>query len=195
MILYRHGMAVYDEIVAVCQAARSSARAVAVASTEDKNRCLREAARRLRANGTQVLEANRSDVERGRAAGLSTALVDRLTLTESRIEAMAKGLEEVAQLPDPVGETMTQWRRPNGLDIAQVRVPLGVVGIIYESRPNVTADAAALCLKAGNAVVLRGGSEALATNMAIAALLAGAATACELPAAAIQLIATSDRKA
>lgn len=188
-------MGVYDEIVAVCQAARSAARAVAVASTENKNRCLREAAARLRVNGAPLLEANRGDVERGRAAGLSAALLDRLTLTEGRIEAMAKGLEEVAQLPDPVGETITQWRRPNGLEIAQVRVPLGVIGIIYESRPNVTADAAALCLKAGNAVVLRGGSEALATNTAIAAVLADAAAACELPAAAIQLIATADREA
>jgi glutamate-5-semialdehyde dehydrogenase len=188
-------MTVHDDIVGVCRAARGAARVVAGASTDTKNRCLKDAAARLRAGRSRLLEANAGDAQRGRDAGLSAALLDRLTLTDARIEAMAKGLEEVAQLPDPVGETMAQWRRPNGLEIGQVRVPLGVVGIIYESRPNVTADAAALCLKAGNAVVLRGGSEALATNTAIAAVLAEAAAASNLPAAAIQLIATADREA
>ncbi len=188
-------MTLQDTIIALCRAARESARALAKASTDSKNRCLSEAAARLRAQRAQLLEANREDVRRGREAGLSSALLDRLTLTDARIEAMAKGTEEVAQLPDPVGETMAQWRRPNGLEIGQVRVPLGVVGIIYESRPNVTADAAALCLKAGNAVVLKGGSEALRTNSAIAAALAAAAQAAGLPAAAVQLIATADREA
>lgn len=188
-------MSVQDDIVAVCQAARAAARILAGAGTAVKNRCLRDGAARLRAAGARLIDINGEDVQRGRETGLSAALLDRLTLTPTRVEAMAKGLEEVATLPDPVGETMAQWRRPNGLEIGQVRVPLGVVGIIYESRPNVTADAAALCLKAGNAVVLRGGSEALATNGAIAAVLAEAAAAAGLPAATIQLIATADREA
>ena len=188
-------MSLQDEIISVCQAARAAARVLAGAATEGKNRCLRDAAARLRAESGRLIAINSGDVQRGREAGLSAALVDRLTLTPARVEAMAKGLEEVAKLPDPVGETMAQWRRPNGLEIGQVRVPLGVVGIIYESRPNVTADAAALCLKAGNAVVLRGGSEALATNAAIAAVLADAVAAAGLPGAAIQLIATADREA
>ncbi|HEX7410500.1 MAG TPA: glutamate-5-semialdehyde dehydrogenase [Candidatus Binatia bacterium] len=188
-------MSLQEDIVDLCRAARQAARLVAAASADTKNRCLRGAAEQLRANRSRLLEANREDVWRGREAGLSAALLDRLTLTEARIDAMAKGVEEVAQLPDPVGETMAQWRRPNGLEIGQVRIPLGVVGVIYESRPNVTADAAALCLKAGNAVVLKGGSEALATNSAIAAVLAEAAAAAELPATAVQLIATAEREA
>ncbi len=188
-------MTLADTIIALCRAARESARLVARASTDTKNRCLCDAAARLRANRKLLLEANREDVRLGREAGLSPALIDRLTLSDARIDAMAKGMEEVAQLPDPVGETMAQWRRPNGLEIGQVRVPLGVVGIIYESRPNVTADAAALCLKAGNAVVLKGGSEALRTNSAIAAELSAAARAADLPAAAVQLIATAEREA
>ncbi len=188
-------MTLADTIIALCRAARESARLVARAPTNTKNRCLCDAAARLRANHKLLLEANREDVRLGREAGLSPALIDRLTLSDARIDAMAKGMEEVAQLPDPVGETMAQWRRPNGLEIGQVRVPLGVVGIIYESRPNVTADAAALCLKAGNAVVLKGGSEALRTNSAIAAELSAAARAADLPAAAVQLIATAEREA
>ena len=184
-----------ETIIRLCRAARQAARVVARAPTDTKNRCLREAAARLWANRLRILEANSVDLQRSRDAGLSPALLDRLALSESRVEAMAKGLDEVAQLPDPVGETIAQWRRPNGLEIAQIRIPLGVVGVIYESRPNVTADAAALCLKAGNAVVLKGGSEALETNGAIAAMLAESATAVELPATAIQLIATADREA
>jgi len=126
---------------------------------------------------------------------MTTAFVDRLTLTGARIDAMAAGLEEVAALPDPVGETIAQWRRPNGLEIAQVRIPLGVVGVIYESRPNVTAEAASLCLKAGNVVILKGGSEAIRTNAVIAEALSAAAQAAGLPAAAIQLIPTTEREA
>ena len=188
-------MSVEQTVVELCRAARQAARHLATASSDAKNRCLHDAAARLRASRATVLDANASDVRRGRDAGLSTALLDRLTLNDARVEAMAKGLEEVAQLPDPVGETIAQWRRPNGLEIGQVRIPLGVIGVIYESRPNVTADAAALCLKAGNAVVLKGGSEALATNGAIAALLAEAAGSARLPTAAIQLIPTADRLA
>ena len=188
-------MHIEETIVALCQEARRAARRVAIASTDAKNGCLRAAAARLRAAAPRLLAANRDDVARGRDAGLSAAFVDRLTLTESRIEAMAAGVEQVAALPDPVGETIAQWKRPNGLEIGQVRIPLGVVGIIYESRPNVTADAAALCLKAGNATILRGGSEALTTNQAIAQELAAAATAAGLPAAAVQLVPTTDREA
>jgi glutamate-5-semialdehyde dehydrogenase len=184
-----------ETVIAQCQAARLAARIVARASTDTKDRCLRGAATRLRKNGARVLEANHNDVQRARDAGLSPALLERLTLSASRIEAMANGLDEVAGLPDPVGETIAQWRRPNGLEISQVRIPLGVVGIIYESRPNVTADAAALCLKAGNAVILKGGSEALETNGVIAAMLAEAATAAGLPTTAVQLVATADREA
>ncbi len=195
-ILYRRAvMPVQERIVGLCQAARAAARTLANASTDSKNRCLCEAAALLRANKAVVLEANEGDVQRGRTAQLSGALLDRLRLNDARIEAMAQGLESVAKLPDPVGETIAQWRRPNGLEIGQVRIPLGVVAVIYESRPNVTADAAALCVKAGNAVLLKGGSEALATNAAIAAVLSEAAAAAGLPAASIQLIATADREA
>ena len=188
-------MSVEHTVIELCRAARQAARRIAAASSDTKNCCLRDAAARLRASRDALLDANGSDVRRGRDAGLSTALLDRLTLNDARLEAMAKGLEDVAQLPDPVGETIAQWRRPNGLEIGQVRIPLGVVGVIYESRPNVTADAAALCLKAGNAVVLKGGSEALATNGAIAALLAEAADSARLPTTAMQLIPTADRQA
>ena len=188
-------MDVRDEVIELCQAARAAARAIATAPTPVKNACLADAATRLTTQRAQLVAVNREDVDRGRAVGLSGALLDRLTLTESRIDAMARGVEEVAQLPDPVGETIARWRRPNGLEIAQVRIPLGVVGIIYESRPNVTADAGALCLKAGNAVVLKGGSEALATNRAIARSFTEAAVAAGLPAAVLQLIPTADRVA
>ena len=188
-------MSVEAEVVALCQAARAATRKVATASTDTKNRCLSDGAARLRAQRPRLLEVNAEDVQRGERAGLSAALLDRLTLTAARIDAIATGLDEVARLPDPVGETIAQWRRPNGLEIGQVRVPLGVVGVIYESRPNVTADAAALCLKAGNAVVLKGGSEALATNRAIAAMLGEAAVAAGLPPAAIQLVPTAERAA
>ena len=188
-------MTLEERIVDLCRNARGAARALAKAPSDAKNRCLTEAAARLHAHRTQLLDANHQDLQRGRELDLSTALLDRLTLSEGRLEAMAQGVEEVAKLPDPVGETVAQWRRPNGLEIGQVRIPLGVVGVIYESRPNVTADAAALCLKAGNAVVLKGGSEALATNTAIARLLADAAAAAGLPSTAVQLIDTADREA
>ncbi|MGH7899723.1 MAG: glutamate-5-semialdehyde dehydrogenase, partial [Candidatus Binatia bacterium] len=140
-----------------------------------------------------LLEANGRDL--AAASSLSAAFRDRLTLTPERIEAMAQGIEAIVALPDPVGETIGAWRRPNGLEIHQIRVPLGVIGIIYESRPNVTADAAALCLKSGNACVLKGGSEALQTNQAIADVLSGGLERALLPRAAIQLIRTADRAA
>src|SRR5438094_5377329 len=154
--------------------ARGAARVLAGASRAAKDAALRGAAARLRRDDPAILRANADDVARARAAGESAAFVDRLTLTPARIDAMARGLEEIAALPDPVGETIAAWRRPNGLEIAQVRVPIGVVLTIYESRPNVTADSAALCLKTANAVLLKGGSEAQATNAAIADTLRGA---------------------
>src|SRR5438093_4401645 len=168
--------------------ARAAARALAGASTAAKDAALRAAAARLRREEAAILRANADDVAGARAAGESAAFVDRLMLTTSRIDAMARGLEEIAALPDPVGETIAAWRRPNGLEIAQVRVPIGVVLTIYESRPNVTADSAALCLKTANAVLLKGGSEAQATNAAIADTLRGAVEAAGLPPAAVQLV-------
>jgi glutamate-5-semialdehyde dehydrogenase len=184
-----------DSVVALCRAAREAARPLATAGTAAKNAALRAAALRLRERTGALTTANAGDVEAGRLAGLGAALLDRLTLTPARVEAMAAGLDEIAALPDPVGETIATWRRPNGLEIAQVRIPIGVVGIIYESRPNVTADAAGLCLKSGNAVILKGGSEAFATNRAIAACLAEGVADAGLPAAAVQLIPTTDRQA
>jgi glutamate-5-semialdehyde dehydrogenase len=188
-------MQIEETVVALCRAARQAARGLATAPPAAKNAALTTAAARLRAAMSEVLDANRQDVTAGRQAGLSAALIDRLALTEARIEAMAQGLDAIAALPDPVGETIAQWRRPNGLEITQVRVPLGVVGVIYESRPNVTADAAGLCLKSGNAVILKGGSEAFATNTAIAARLAEGIVAAGLSEAAAQLIPTTDRRA
>lgn len=188
-------MSIEESVVALCRSARLAARALATAPSAAKNNALTIAAGRLREDAAALLEANRTDVAAARENGLTAALIDRLSLTESRIEAMAQGLDQIAALPDPVGETIERWQRPNGLEISQVRVPLGVVGVIYESRPNVTADAGGLCLKSGNAVVLKGGSEAFATNTAIAAHLAAASAAAGLPGAAVQLIPTTDRRA
>ena len=161
-------------VVDMCQAAKTAARGLATTSSQAKNEALLKSAAALRRESQTLLAANAQDVEAGRGNGLSAAMLDRLTLTEERIEGMAKGLEIIVDLPDPVGETVAMWRRPNGLEIGQVRVPLGVVGIIYESRPNVTADAAGLGLKAGNAVILKGGSEAFRTNGAIVDVLTAA---------------------
>jgi glutamate-5-semialdehyde dehydrogenase len=175
------------------QAARAALRPLRLASTDEKNAGLRIFARLLRAESAALLRANGRDLDA--LVDASSAFRDRLTLDERRIDAMARGLEEIAELPDPVGDTITTWRRPNGLEIAQVRVPLGVIGVIYESRPNVTADAAGLCLKSGNAVLLRGGSEAIATNGAIADVARRALDEAGLPAGAVQLVRTTDRAA
>jgi glutamate-5-semialdehyde dehydrogenase len=177
----------------LCSEARFAARRLAQAPTEAKNAALRAAAESLRSSADRVLEANACDL--AAAGSLSAAFRDRLTLDRERIDAMARGVDEIAALPDPVGEAIAAWRRPNGLEIQQVRIPIGVIGIIYESRPNVTADAAALCLKSGNAAVLKGGSEAIATNSAIADLFAAALAKADLPPAAVQLIRTTDRAA
>jgi len=177
------------------RAAKEAAAALALAPTRAKNEALQQMARGLEEKTPAVLEANRADLDRARSAGLTRASLDRLTLSEARIEEMAVGLRHVAGLPDPVGETVEVWRRPSGVEIARVRVPLGVIGFIYESRPNVTADAAGLCLKSGNAVLLRGGSEALESNTIIAHILAKAVEKAGLPADAIQYIDTPDRAA
>ncbi|HXG21750.1 MAG TPA: glutamate-5-semialdehyde dehydrogenase [Methylomirabilota bacterium] len=174
--------------------AKAAARILATASAPAKNTALLQAAAQLRQQSETLLAANQHDVEAGKKNGLSSAMLDRLTLTPARIDAMAKGLEIIAALPDPVGETMSMWRRPNGLEIGQVRIPLGVVGVIYESRPNVTADAAGLCLKAGNATILKGGSEAFRTNGVIVDVLTATAIAAGLPAASVQLVRSIDRQ-
>ena len=175
--------------------ARAAAAALARTPTKKKDAGLLCAAMVIRANAGDILEANAKDLAGARAKGLSGALIDRLTLDDARVEAMAKGLEEVAALPDPVGTTMAEWDRPNGLHIERRRTPLGTIGIIYESRPNVTADAAALCLKAGNAAILRGGTEAAHSNRAIFEALTEGFTAASLPDHAVQLVATTDRAA
>ena len=175
--------------------ARIAARALAALSTEQRNAILRAMANELLARTPQLLEANQKDVSGASENGLNKAAIDRLRITEARIAEMAEGIRQVADLEDPVGRTISEWTRPNGLRIAKVRTPIGVIGIIYESRPNVTSDAAILCIKTGNAVILRGGSEALHSNLAIAqALQAGGATE-GLPENAVQLIPTKDRNA
>jgi glutamate-5-semialdehyde dehydrogenase len=188
-------MDVTAHVTGKARAAKEAARALALASTGAKNEALLQMARGLEEKIAPMLEANRADLARGRAAGLTPAFLDRLTLSEARIEGMAAGLRQVAALPDPVGETVEAWRRPNGIEISRVRVPLGVIGFIYESRPNVTADAAGLCLKSGNAVLLRGGSEALASNAAIVNVLGKAVEKAGLPADAVQVVDTADRAA
>ena len=176
------------------RAARAAARAMALCPTRIKNEALQQMARGLVEKSAALLEANRADVERARGR-VAKAFLDRLTLTESRIEEMAQGLREIATLPDPVGAVVESWRRPNGIEISRVRVPLGVIGFIYESRPNVTADAAGLCVKSGNAVVLRGGSEAIESNIAIATVLSKALEKVGAPADAVQFVDTTDRAA
>lgn len=184
-----------DELLLIGQQARAASNRLRSLTSAVKDAALIEIARRLRDSVAELQRENALDLEAGREKGLSSALLDRLELTEKRIEGMAEGLETVAALPDPVGEIVTQWVRPNGLKIAQVRAPLGVVGIIYESRPNVTADAAALCLKSGNACVLRGGSEAIHSNLAIAKIFCEGAAGAGIPDYAVQVIATTDRAA
>jgi len=170
--------------------ARAAAYKLAQLSSDEKNTILRAMAAAIRQRVPELLEANAQDLEAGREKGLSNAMLDRLMLDEKRIVAMAAGIDQVATLPDPVGQIIDSWERPNGISIEQVRVPIGTIGIIYESRPNVTADAAVLCFKTGNATILRGGSEALHSNIAIADALAQAGA----PEHAIQLIPFTDRE-
>ncbi len=175
--------------------AREAARDLARVTPAQKTRALKAAAAAIRGRRDDILAANALDMEGARARQLSGALLDRLLLDSKRVEAMAKGLEEVAALPDPIGDVIADWTRPNGLRIQRVRVPLGVIGIIYESRPNVTADAGALCLKSGNAVILRGGSESFHSSHAIHAALVDGLKAGGLPETAIQMVPTASRDA
>lgn len=184
-----------EEMEAIGRRAKNAARFLATTETEVKNTALCAMAEALRRNSGQILSQNKLDVEEGRNNGLSIALLDRLALNPQRIEAMAVGLEEMASFRDPIGEVLGMWNAEKGLRIGQVRVPLGVVGIIYEARPNVTADAAGLCIKSGNAVILRGGKEALRSNQVIAGILAAAALCGGVPDGAIQLISTPAREA
>jgi len=177
------------------EAAQAAGRVLALASTDDKNLALCEAAKAIRVRKAEIIEANEKDVVAAKAKGLTSAMIDRLVLDDGRIDAMASGLEAVAELADPVGRTLSEWDRPNGLKIRRVSVPLGVIGVIYESRPNVTADAGALCLKAGNAAILRGGSESFLSAGVIHSCLVDGLTASGLPASAIQRVPTTDRAA
>jgi glutamate-5-semialdehyde dehydrogenase len=188
-----HDLAQY--CLTVAERAKAAAGRLAQVGGANKNAWLRHSAAQLRARCAEVQEANARDLAAAPGFGLTEAQVDRLRLTRDRIEAIAKGLEEIAALPDPVGEVIESSRRPNGLEVAKVRVPLGVVFFIYESRPNVTADAAAICIKSGNAVILRGGKEAAHSSQAIVEILAEQAALVGIPADAVQLVATNDREA
>ncbi|SEM37731.1 glutamate-5-semialdehyde dehydrogenase [Syntrophus gentianae] len=188
-------MDIGDEMRQVADRAREASRKLSRISTEIKNRALTEMSEQLLQQSAYLIQKNKKDVDFAVESGLSPAMIDRLTLKESTIRDMANGIKEVAALPDPVGKVTSMWRRPNGLMVGRMRIPLGVIGIIYESRPNVTADAAALCLKSGNAVILRGGSEAIYSNIAIGRLLQDALRKYEIPEAAIQVVETTDREA
>jgi glutamate-5-semialdehyde dehydrogenase len=182
-------------MAALGRQARAAAQELALAPTKAKNAALMAAAGEMRAQVAAILDANARDLAAVREHRATAAFLDRLTLDPKRVEAMAKGLEEVAALADPIGSVIARWSRPNGLTIERVRAPLGVIGIIYESRPNVTADAGALCLKSGNAAILRGGSESHNSSRAIQVCLARGLRAAGLPDAAIQLVPTTDREA
>ena len=185
---------IHATLDAMGQRARQAAYALAALSSEQKNRILRSMATELRAQTDVIVAANQRDLAHARDKGLSAAMIDRLRLDSARIDAIAAGIEQVATLHDPCGEIMTTTQRPNGMLIRQVRVPIGVIGIIYESRPNVTSDAAVLCLKSGNATILRGGSEAIHSNRAIAAALQQGGEPAGLPADSIQLVPFTDRE-
>ena len=184
-----------QQIEELTQNARTASRALGQLSSATKNAALEAMALALIESRDQIFAANSTDVENGARKGLSTALLNRLTLTNAKIEAMADGCRQVAALPDPIGRVLDGQRRPNGLRIERVRVPLGVVAVIYESRPNVTVDAAILALKAGNAVILRGGSEAIETNKVLAHIISSAASSAGLPSGAIGIVESTDRAA
>ncbi len=193
--LAAHDAGLAGIMLAMGEAARAASAEVAKAGPEKRTAALKAMAARIRSTAPQILAANAEDMAAANAKGISGAMLDRLELTPARIEAMAKGVEDVAALPDPVGTVLATWTRPNGLEISRVRGPIGVIGIIYESRPNVTADAGALCLRAANAVILRGGSESLKSSRVIADALRGGLSDAGLPADAIQLVQTPDRAA
>jgi glutamate-5-semialdehyde dehydrogenase len=181
-----------QEAIRLGKQAKAAARGLAPLSSEEKNRALRLMAERLEAQSEYLLNENGKDLEAAKQAGISGAILDRIALNPNRVQSMAKGLREIAALPDPVHEIVKMWRRPNGLQVGRMRIPLGVIGIIYEARPNVTADAAALCLKSGNAVILRGGSEAHCSNQAIAAVLRQACAETSVPDEAVQVVQSKD---
>ncbi len=187
-------MSLETETLDALKRARDAARALALCPSARKNQALGALAAMLREERGAILAANAKDLERARALGMAGAFVERLTLNDARIEAMARGVEEVAALPDPVGEVIARWQRPNGLEISQVRVPIGVIAIIYESRPNVTVDAGVLGLKAGNAVVLRGGKEALASNAFLAGLIVRALASAGIARDALSFVGNPDRE-
>ncbi len=182
-------------IADMAKKAREASRKVAILSTDVKNKVLLSTAQRLLDSKKSLQEENKKDLENGRKKGLSDAFLDRLELSDKVIESMAQGLKEVASFPDPVGEVTRMWKRPNGLLVGRVRIPLGVIGMIYESRPNVTIDAAGLCLKAGNAVILKGGSDAINSNIALSRILQDALSEFNVPQEAVQVIPTTDRSA
>ena len=188
-------MTIENEMLALATAAKNASRQVANLSSAIKNELLEQMATALEKNSSQLQIENEKDLENARKNGMAPAMVDRLALTPDRIIAMADGLREVASLPDPVGEITGMWLRPNGIQVGRQRIPLGVIGIIYESRPNVTADAAGLCIKSGNAVILRGGSEAINSNRAIGTILQQVLREQGLPEAALQVVTTSNRNA
>ncbi|MFZ5562679.1 MAG: glutamate-5-semialdehyde dehydrogenase [Thermodesulfobacteriota bacterium] len=188
-------MTIEQTILDMARAARKAAPALATCPTAVKNKALLTLADRLHKEAGRVQAENEKDVKAAVLAGLSKAMIDRLTISDAVIKSMADGLREVAALPDPVGAKSASWRRPNGLEVSRMRIPLGVIGIIYESRPNVTVDAAGLCLKAGNAVILRGGSESLFSNRVLADTIGGALADCGLPPTAVQVVPVADREA
>ncbi|MBI1996722.1 MAG: glutamate-5-semialdehyde dehydrogenase [Deltaproteobacteria bacterium] len=185
-------MSLKDEAIRLGRQAKAAARKLAPISSAEKNRALHLMADRLEARSEFLLAENKKDLDAAKAAGSSSALLDRIALDPGRVRAMAKGLRDVAALPDPVREITKMWRRPNGLQVGRMRIPLGVIGIIYEARPNVTSDAAALCLKSGNAVILRGGSEAHQSNQAIAAVLREACAEAGVPVDAVQIVGSKE---
>lgn len=188
-------MTIQERILKIAEGARDASRRLASVPSRTKDAALNDMSAGLLENAGYLLEENGKDLEFARGKGISAAMMDRLTLKEATIEAMAKGIREVASLPDPVGRVTSMWKRPNGLVVGRMRIPLGVIGIIYEARPNVTADAAALCLKSGNAVILRGGSEAINSNLAIASILREALKKNGIPEEAIQAVPVTDREA
>lgn len=188
-------MEIRELVEGKARGAKEAARPLALCPTKVKDDAINQMARGLEEKTATILEANRADLERARARGYARAFLDRLTLTEGRIQEMAQGLRQIAQLPDPVGKVVEVWGRPNGLEISRVRVPLGVIGFIYESRPNVTADAAGLAIKSGNAVILRGGSDALESNSMIVSVFGKALEKAGVPLDALQFIDTPDREA
>jgi glutamate-5-semialdehyde dehydrogenase len=188
------GSGAWGEMMAMGVESRLAARMVRQASADIRNGALRKLARRLRDDAVMILSANIDDLAIAERNGAGPAMLDRLRLDAERIEAMARGIEEIAELPNPVGRVLAHWQRPNGLDISRVATPIGVIGIVYESRPNVTADAAALCLKSGNACILRGGSEAIRTNGAIHDAIFAVLAQSELPTSAVELVRNTDRE-